>query len=69
MLYVPIFPYLKRRNFMESMFNVRVDSSEKKEILLELGWTVNKGWTNCPRYIYDELNEDSLDEYYSSLDD
>ena len=52
-----------------STFRTYVDCDDKKEILLELGWTVNKGWTNCPRYIYDELNEDSLDEYYSSLDD
>ena len=54
---------------MESMFNVRVDSAEKKEILLELGWMVNKGWTNCPQRIYDELNEDTLDEYFSSIDE
>ena len=54
---------------MESRFKVRVDCDEKKEILLEMGWTVNKGWTDCPRYIYDTLNEDSLDEYYANLDE
>jgi hypothetical protein len=54
---------------MESRFKVRVDCDEKREILLEMGWTINKGWTDCPRYIYDELNDDTLDNYFSSLDD
>ena len=47
-----------------STFRTYVDCDDKKEILLELGWMVNKGWTNCPQRIYDELNEDSLDEYF-----
>ena len=52
-----------------STFRTYVDCDDKKEILLELGWMVNKGWTNCPQRIYDELNEDTLDEYFSSLDE
>ena len=52
-----------------STFRTYVDCDDKKEILLELGWMVNKGWTNCPQRIYDELNEDTLDKDYSSLDD
>ena len=54
---------------MQSRFNVRVDCDEKREILLEMGWTINKGWTDCPRYIYDELNDDTLDDYLSSIED
>ena len=54
---------------MESRFNVRVDCDEKREILLEMGWTINKGWTDCPRYIYDELNDDTLDDYLSSIEE
>jgi hypothetical protein len=54
---------------MQSRFNVRVDCDEKREILLEMGWTINKGWTDCPRYIYDELNDDTLDDYLSSIEE
>ena len=54
---------------MQSRFNVRVDCDEKREILLEMGWTINKGWTDCPRYIYDELNDDTLDNYLSSIEE
>ena len=54
---------------MESRFNVRVDCEEKKEILLEMGWIIINGWTDCPRNIYDGLNEDTLDEYWSSLEE
>jgi hypothetical protein len=54
---------------MKSRFNVRVDCDEKREILLEMGWTINKGWTDCPRYIYDELNDDTLDDYLSSIEE
>ena len=52
-----------------STFRTFVDCDDKKEILLELGWMVNKGLTNCTQRIYDELNEDTLDEYFSSLDE
>ena len=51
------------------MFNVKVDSPEKKEILLELGWMIKDGYTNCPKHIYDSFNEDTLDEYWSSLEE
>tara|TARA_Y100000114_G_C11535570_1_gene220100 strand:- start:169 stop:333 length:165 start_codon:yes stop_codon:yes gene_type:complete len=54
---------------MQSRFNVRVDCDNKREILLEMGWTINKGWTDCPRYIYDELNDDTLDDYLSSIEE
>ena len=54
---------------MQSRFNVRVDCDEKREILLEMGWTINKGWTDCPRYIYDELNDDPLDDYLSNIEE
>ena len=50
-------------------FNVRVDCKKKKEILLELGWIIKNGWTNCPRHIYDDLNEDTLEEHWSSLEE
>lgn len=50
---------------MGSRFNVLVDCENKREILLEMGWTINKGWTDCPRYIYDELNDDVLADYFS----
>ena len=51
---------------MQSRFNVRVDCDEKREILLEMGWTINKGWTDCPRYIYDNLDEQVLADYFLS---
>ena len=54
---------------MISRFNVRVDSEEKAEILLEMGWAINKGWTDCPRYIYDTLDYDVLDSYLSTLEE
>jgi len=54
---------------MQSRFNVRVDCDNKREIILEMGWTINKGWTDCPRYIYDELNDDTLDDYLSSIEE
>ena len=54
---------------MQSRFNVRVDCDEKREILLEMGWTINKGWTDWPRYIYDELNDDTLDDYLSNIEE
>ena len=49
---------------MQSRFNVRVDCDKKREILLEMGWTINKGWTDCPRYIYDKLDEQTLEDYF-----
>ena len=51
------------------MFNVKVDSPEKKEIHLEQGWMIKDGYTNCPKHIYDSFNEDTLDEYWSSLEE
>ena len=54
---------------MESRFNVRVDCKEKREILLEMGWIINKGWTDCPRHIYEKLDEQSLADYFLSEGD
>ena len=54
---------------MQSRFNVLVDCDEKKEILLEMGWMMLNGWTDCPRYIYDELNDDTLDDYLSNIEE
>ena len=51
---------------MQSRFNVFVDCDEKKETLLEMGWMMLNGWTDCPRYIYDKLDEQMLADYFLS---
>ncbi len=54
---------------MESMFNVRVDSAEKKKYFWSLaGRSTRAGQTALGTFTTNS-NEDSLDEYYSSLDD
>ena len=49
------------------MFNVFVDSEYKKELLLDMGWMINKGWTNGPKSVYDQLDDDYYDEYLSLI--
>ncbi len=50
-------------------FNVLADCENTRDILLEMGWTINKGWTDCPEHIYDKLNDDVLADYFSSIEE
>ena len=49
----------------------RVDQSYGDNIPsgLQAEWAINKGWTDCPRYIYDTLDYDVLDSYLSTLEE